>query len=319
MIEHLRVEFVLEAQSPIAHHEGTFGNSAIIMRQKVRRPDGSWCRVPIVTGDTMRHGLREASTYALLDAAGMLGEELTESALRLLFAGGMVTGSSGSTVRLDEYRRLIETLPTIALLGGCAGNRIIPGAIEVDAAQLICEETAHLLPPWVTETQHVGDSCRAHVEEVQRVRMDPTLDPGKRKLLRPVDAEAVQQRLLASATATDAVATDDAKSSMMPRRFETVVAGSRFFWSISARLHSELERDTFMVMVATFLSGAVVGGKRGTGHGKLKPITARNVQIRTYAEKAETFDLGAPVGQMFRAHVAERADALRAFLRTVAA
>jgi len=73
-----------------------------ILRQLVLQPNGTRAKVQIVTGDTMRHGLREASSYMLLEAAGLLDQKLTEEALRLLFSGGMVTGSSGSGVKLDE-------------------------------------------------------------------------------------------------------------------------------------------------------------------------------------------------------------------------
>ncbi len=66
-MDRVRYEFVLEAALPIAHHEGTFGNEAVIMRRKIRQKDG-WAKVPIVTGDTMRHGMREAAAYVLLDA-----------------------------------------------------------------------------------------------------------------------------------------------------------------------------------------------------------------------------------------------------------
>ena len=291
------------------------------MRQRTRQPDGSWANIPIITGDTMRHGLREAGTYAMLDCAGLLGETLTEEALRLLFAGGMVTGSGG-VVRLDEYRELVELLPTLALLGGCASNRVIPGSIEVDPALLVCSETEHLLPTWVLETEPELQSCRAHVEEVQRVRMDPTLDPGKRKLLIPSIAGRVQQRLIASETASeqgDRIATDHEKSSMMPRRFETVCAGSLFYWAISARLYSELDRDALMVMVGSFLHDAKVGGKRGTGHGQLRAVSARNVEVRPFKSRSELLDIGAPVGMLFQAHVLAHAERIRQFLAMVAA
>jgi hypothetical protein len=69
--EKVRWEFILEAQEPIAHHSESMGNTAIAMRQKTRLADGSFVSVPIITGDTIRHQLREAASYALLDAAGM--------------------------------------------------------------------------------------------------------------------------------------------------------------------------------------------------------------------------------------------------------
>jgi hypothetical protein len=66
-----KLEFVLRAETPIAHHSGTEGNVSILMRQKVRRPGGGWSNVPYITGDTLRHQLRELGSLALLEAAGI--------------------------------------------------------------------------------------------------------------------------------------------------------------------------------------------------------------------------------------------------------
>ena len=329
IMEQRKYEFILRAESPIAHHSESIGNSAIAMRRKVRLPDGTWSHVPIVTADSMRHGLREAAAYALLDAAGLLGAEtLGEAALRLLFAGGMVTGrGDASTIRLDGYREMIDLVPPLALLGGCADNRVIPGRLWVSDAVLISDESMHLLPAWVGEWMAdegtVVDTARAHVEEVQRVRMDPTLDPGKRKLLTPGAAAGIEQRLLKSEkahTEDDAVAREASKSSMMPRRYETIAAGSLFHWSITATCYSELDIDTFHTTVASFLSDARVGGKKGTGCGSLKAIKGQAINVLSPKDRTTTLELNAlapSMGVLFRAHVGERAARIRTFLGTV--
>lgn len=321
-----RFDFILEARQPIAHHEETFGNTAIFMSRKVRQPDGSWARVPTISADAMRHGLREASTYALLDAAGLLsnGAEFTAAALRLLFAGGMVTGSSGGAIKLDDYHKMVDLLPPLALFGGCAQNRIIPGRLTVDDAILICTEQAHLLPDWVHDyLQTIGarvDSCRAHVEEVQRVRMDPMLNPNKRRLLSAGERAAVEGKMIASESASgddDAAGKAREKSSMMPRRFERLCAGSLFWWSVTAVCYSDLDIDTFHVTCAAFLSDARVGGKKGTGHGLLAPVTGRDIHVRRPADTMADLDpkkLGPRVGQLFGNHVRERAEQLQSFL-----
>lgn len=330
-MERKRFEFLLEAVQPVAHAQETIGNAAVAMRQKVRQPDGSFAHVPIVTGDTMRHGLREASTRALMACAKLDGQTLTEEALRLLFAGGMVTGSSGASVKLDEVRRLSELLPPLALLGGCAQNRVIPGRIEVDAAVLVCEETAHLLPSWVQdwlgERGVTPESCRAHVEQVQRVRMDPTLDPAKRALLTDGARAKVEGRLLASESASesgDAAAKDRQKSTMMPFTYERIVQGSLFYWSVTALITCPLDLDTLFVMVASFAQHMTVGGKRGTGNGLLRPVqgAARASDLSLNPEPARVLDLVGPdqrVGELFRRHVGDRSEEIRAFLETVAA
>lgn len=318
MRETKRYEFILRAQTAIAHHAEVFGNSAISMRRKVRQPDGTFAQVPIVTADTMRHGLREAAAYAVLDALGF--PALTEAALRLLFAGGMITGrGDASTIKLDQYREMVDMLPPLALLGGCAQNRSIPGRMQVDDAVLICEESRHVLPAWAFEHEPTPDTCRAHVEEVQRVRMDPSLQPEKRALLTDGGA-SVEKRMGKSEEASekgDALAKDDAKSTMLPRRFETVVAGSHFYWAVQATCLSELDVGSLNTMVGAFLSGARVGGKRATGHGQIVAVAARGVPVVRPADAASvTLDDAFGV-QEFRAHVEARRDRLRDWLAGV--
>lgn len=332
MMERHQIEIVLRAAQPIAHAEGTVGNAQVAMRRKVRLPDGRWTRVPYITGDTMRHGLREAGAYALLEAAGLLeAPALSEAALRLLFAGGMVMGAASDVVRMEEERRMRETIPILPLLGGCVGNRIVPGKLEVGDAWLICEETAHILPAWVgawaAEQEIAPSGARAHVDMVQRVRMDPTLTPSKRMLLLAGDAERVGQRMLASesaAAAGDDKAAKATKATMMPFSYETVAAGSLFHWRIDAVTHSTIERDTLYVMLAAFLAKARVGGKKGTGHGLLEPIHARGLERHATAPAeldalAVSGESRAPEIARFRAHVAERSGAVREWLAGVSA
>ena len=323
MMEKKRYEFLLRAETPIAHAEGTMGNHSIAMRRKIRLKDGSWAHVPIVTGDTMRHGLREAAAYAFLDAAGLLGSEaqLTEGALRLLFSGGMVTGrGDAGVINLDRYREMVELCPPLALLGGCCDSRVIPGRIECDDALLVCEESRELLPEWIVREAGLLETSRAHIEVVQRVRMDPTLDPGKRKLLAPAAEVATVQRLTAGEAAheaDDAIERVDAKSSMLPRTHEAVVAGSLFSWSVTATSWSALDEDVVHTMIAAFLTDARVGGKRGTGHGRIKALQARGVTVNRPSERTDMLDAGAlapRVGEMFRAHVAERKERIARFL-----
>jgi hypothetical protein len=325
----LHYEFILEAAQPVCHSQENIGNESVFMRRKVRQNDGSWAMVPYLTGDTMRHGVREAGAYAFLDAAGLLDEGgettgLGEAALRLLFTGGMVTGrGDASRVSMDAYREMSELCPSLALLGGCTDNRVVTGRVECDEATLICGEQQRYLPEWVLHWERLGavDTCRAHIEIVTRVRMDPTLDPGKRRLLSSGDQVDVTRRLENAERAhhaDDALARDDAKSSMMPRNFERLAQGSLFWWGITAYTYSDLDVDTFRVMVAAFLSRARVGGKKGTGHGLLRPVAAQDISVARPAESMNALQLeGQTFGQLFRAHVADRRDRIRSWLEHV--
>lgn len=333
-MERHRIEILLRAEQPIAHAEGTIGNTQVAMRRKVRLPNGRWTKIPYITGDTMRHGLREAGTYALLEAAGMLnaGPGLTEAALRLLFSGGMVLGAAAEVVRIEDARKMRELLPHIGLLGGCIGNRIEPGKIECGDAMLVCDEWHHLTPQWIVDlmTQDGAEtsSAREHIELVQRVRMDPTLDSKKRALMSGTEQLKTENRLLASEVASardDVAAKDREKSTMMPFTFETLAAGSLFVWKLDAVTHTQLERDTLYVMLAAFLARARVGGKKGTGHGLLVPVAARGLDRDVWSSTvlwralAVTNDNRAPEIARFRAHVAQHADELKATLEKIQA
>lgn len=334
MYEQIRYEFIIEAQEPIAHHSESDGNQAVAFRKKVVGPDGVVRQVPIVTADTIRHGLREAGTFAYLDAAGLLDQAaLTESALRLLFNGGMITGKGGDSgsVSLDAYRELVELIPHVGLLGGCARNRSIPGKVQVSDALLICEETRHRLQPWQRDL--LGgrqiNSHRSYIENEQRVRMDVMLDPSKRRLLTAGDQVRATGKLAASERASetgDAIEKAEAKSSMMPRSFERIAQGSLFTLSIDAVVQTPLERDALDLMVTAFVTRGRVGGKKGTGHGKIGVFgvaqadgttewAAQIVPLLSPSEHATSIQLGdRACGQMMRAHVASNKDRIKTLL-----
>ena len=342
IIEKHIIEFVLEAEQPIKHLSESFGNSAVIMTRKIRQTDGSIARVPGISGDAMRHSIRASSAWIHVHATSTeKGPQLSEAALRLLFAGGMVTGQGDAgSVRMGEYRKMIEMVPQLAFLGGCAENRTIPGTLAVDDATLVCAESARFLPEWVRE--YADAMGRAHeatyresVEEVQRVRMDPSLRPDLRRLLDAGDSDMIERRLEASERASregDAAAKDAAKSTMMSRRFERIVQGALFFWRVEVDLFDPLVMDAFYAALVHLCSHMVVGGGHSTGHGKLRVADARRM-IRKGLTLSEPQSIGlarigdasesalapasGPIGSVLLPHLAERAEKITEYLRTV--
>ena len=322
-----RYEVLLRAVQPIAHAEGTIGNATLAMRRKIRTPDGAILSVPIVTGDTMRHQLREAGAMALLDALGMLDAPgLTEAATRLLFNGGMLTAKGGGGgVRLHEFRTLAGLLPTLALFGGCCNAQLVPGQLEVTDALVIAEETRELVPSWMLDRAGGLHPARAMLDEETRVRFDPTRDPSKVRLLEAGARDAVERKATAREEAHESGSDRDAmatKSTMLPRTCEVIVPGTLLAWSVTATTYDALQEDTFATVMGAFLRRPVVGGKRGTGHGELAPIAGNEVPIARPRDAATEMDLGALSsrrGTIFAAHVRDQAEAIKAALAKVAA
>lgn len=339
-MEQHRIDVLLEATQPIKHLSESFGNTALLATRKVRQRDGTFAKVPEISGDAMRHGIREAAAYAMLHAIGATDlPKLSEAALRLLFAGGMVTGrGDAGSVRLGEYRKLVEMVPQLAFLGGCAENRTIPGRLEVDPATLVCAEAARYLPAWMLEDPEVAAmasvTCRESIEEPQRVRMDPSLDPGKRALLDPGETDKIERRLDASERASregDAVAKEATKSTMMPRRFERLAQGSLFSWRVTVTLFDALDADAFYTAFCAFAGRMIVGGGRSNGHGAMRVVAARREILASLSEVPQTtaFGLvldgaagslavnGARVGAVYFDHVRQRGPQIIEYLRGV--
>lgn len=322
-----RYEVLLRALQPIAHAEGTIGNETIAMRRKVRMPNGEIPTVPIITGDTMRHQMREAAAMCLLDGLGMLDQpSLTEAATRLLFNGGMLTSKgAGAGVKLSDFRALNELVPSLALFGGCANGQLVPGQLEVTDAVPIAEETQSIIPAWMLERAGRITSARELLDEEQRVRFDPMRDPSKTRLLDAGSRDAVHRKAAAREEAHDSGNDADAmatKSTMLPRTCEVIIPGTLFAWEVTATTYSALEEDTFAVVMGAFLRAPVVGGKRGTGHGRLEPVEGNGVPIARPADAAAAVDLaalGTKSGDIFRAHVRDQAEAIKAALAKVSA
>lgn len=322
-----KYEVLLRAKQPIAHAEGTIGNQTLAMRRKIRTADGEIVFVPIVTGDTMRHQMREAAAMVLLDGLGMLeSPELTEAATRLLFNGGMLTAKgAGGGLKLSEFRSLNELIPSLALFGGCANGQLVPGQLEVSDAVPVAEETVTLVPQWMVEKGGELVSARDILDEEQRVRFDPMRDPSKVRLLDAGARDAVQRKATAREEAHDAGNDADAqatKSTMLPRTCEVIIPGTLLAWSVIATTYTELEEDTFAMVMGAFLRAPVVGGKRGTGHGLLEALSGNEIPIARPKDAPIGMDLASlstKRGDIFRAHVRDKAAAIKEALAKVAA
>ncbi|MEN6535532.1 MAG: hypothetical protein ABFD89_17845 [Bryobacteraceae bacterium] len=318
-------QMILRAEDPIAHSMGNIGNKSMIMTKKIGMPDGTIEEVPYITGDCLRHGLRETAAYATLHAANMLDDpQLDRGALRFLFNGGMITGKGdGSTFKVNKYRELVILFPPLALFGGCTDARALPGQIDVWEGNLVCSETLHLLPKWVGEWANVNlkevQNAWEMIEEVQRVRMDPELLPEKIKLLTEADQIVVHNKAAAMEVARendDALAVKESKSAMLPRTHERFLQGSLFCWGVTGRTYTDLELDAFSYIMACYLANMKVGGMARSGHGRMRVVEGRRVHQLPMGSDIESLgeQLTAGVGSLYRAHVQERSEDLRKWL-----
>lgn len=319
-------QVLVEALTPIAHHEGNDGNHANQMTARMRLSDGTFGRIPIVTGDTMRHWMREMSAKHLLSIVE--APPLTEAALRLLFGGGMLTGKGdASQVRIDAFRALEQLCPSLTLFGGCVNGSMIPGRLQVEQMTLICEETRHTIPETIlAAAEAVGPlvSYRQQTDQVMRVRMDPTgnpllqhhlSEPARRRLAGRVDARE------AAHESGDAVAAAAVKTTMMPRTHDVICQGALFSWQITGHFHSEMDEAAYYSTLAYMqTSEARVGGKKGTGAGRFTARMINNAPVLTPRQTGEAVNitaLGQSLGKQYLDYLTARKGEICDFLARV--
>jgi hypothetical protein len=320
----IEYSFVLRAASPIAHHSGVKGNVGIINRETVVLPRGELREVPIVSGNSMRHGLRAALADLTLDALGLLkpGAFASPDSIRFLYNGGAGSGSEG-TLRLDEIRAMHTLVPSSALLGGSSRGMIHHGRLEVGAARLVCAEVEHELEQWQREA--IGDMrvmpAVAYETLLTEYRHDESVKPQGRFLLTSGAQTLIaqqQSKRERAGEAEDDVEIEESKGGQMPYSGQAVIGGSLWTWSVVCHAQDELDEITVQAGLSAFLRRAVVGGRRRVGYGRFVVHASRSFDHLRPAEalRVMTADdvMGPEKEAPFVAHVKSRADEARKWL-----
>jgi hypothetical protein len=209
------------------HGAGVSGNTQMLRVQEVVLADGTPGRVPFVSGNSIKHMVRDGAVRFALDAMGVEDGSLTKPVVNLLFAGGTLSKGGGST-DLSQARRLADLFPALSLCGYAAGNFMEGSKVRVDNLHLVCAENAWRMPASALALPHSTQRAGAFRDEEFGTRHEPTRLPHVARLLaledrarHEAEASAKSKRKEASAKAPD--------SAQMIYEFQTVKAGSRWW------------------------------------------------------------------------------------------
>lgn len=256
-----RIEGEATALSSISHGGEHAGTTGYLRREKIVQPDGAVVEVPVVSGNSLRGVLRDVSADATWQ---MLGRpQLSVPVFDALWSGGSLakagTGGTLDARQLSELRRLC---PHVALFGCAGGGRIIEGRLRVGKLVPVCAETAHLIPEGV-DTSATSIWSMLQIEEFSR------MDDAKRPSLAPVFAG--QLETADSGDGGDVVTVERDNPQQMRYGVETIVAGTRFHWWMMLEAADDLVAAQLRVALNGWAgSGAHVGGRSSTGHGRLR-------------------------------------------------
>jgi hypothetical protein len=326
---HGRLGWTATAIDPLHHGAGTEGNTQILRMQDVVLPDGTVGRVPFVSGNSLKHVIRDGGMRFALEAMGVQAGTLSKAVVDLLFSGGALT-KSGTAVNLAQARDISELFPILAVCGYAAGNFMQASKIRVEHLHLACTENAWRAPASLTDAPQLAKRAATFRAEEFGTRHEPTKDPRVFALLEAVDRDARLRQLSGNVAEGE----KKQKSQQMLYEFQVVAAGSVWFGGLTfddfstlelAALRSSLERAS----IGTAADGApiyCIGAKASVGFGRMAfnfdgglretispPQFSPAEAIMPMGANADTDAMGAYV-----AHLREHRDAILGALRDLA-
>lgn len=281
-------QLTLTALDPIHHGAGTSGNTALLRTQDIVLADGRTVSVPYVSGNSIRHRLRDALAWHLVRTLGLGEGALTVGQVALLWSGGALS-EPGAKVNVDRLRRVGQLLPHLMLMGYSAGNDIVTSTLRVTNAHLVCAENVWRLPAALRTHPHAGKPAGAFRDEAFGTRHDPTGGPTDQLL-----AESGMFDSPKSGTPTQ-----------MIYDFQVIRAGSILTTSLTLEAGTQLHLDSLACALAhaTPDSTLTLGAKGAVGYGRCSISVDAPADAFT-AERVERYTQ----------HVATNADAIKALL-----
>lgn len=267
-VRDVRIEGVATLLSSLAHGGDHSGTVSYLRREKIMTPTGP-TEIPVVSGNSLRGILRDHAADLFWQHLGR--PELPAPVFHLLWSGGsLAKAGANHALSSRQLAKVRAMVPVVSVFGGSGAGRIIEGKLRVGKLTPICTETAHLLPPDLadTATSSVWDALQ--IEEFTRC------DDAKRDQLAP----AIEGASIPAIESGQAVLLDlddepvekpETPAQQMRYGVETMAAGSRLHWWMS--LHGITDVEAAMIAGAIDAwtdSGAHIGGRSATGHGRLR-------------------------------------------------
>lgn len=260
--------FVLEgtctAISSISHNGGERNGTVIqLRREKFVQPNGKIVDIPVISGNSIRGKIRDLSAIDILTSKSGEKIQVDADSFNLLFSGGSLE-SVGSKKDADGkpkeknldvggINKMRQDIPMLSVLGCSIGNVILPGKVDIGKMIPVCKETLHLIPEKFhtkgKELKSVWSLCQTEMY----TRKDDTKDEHKREFIVEEDK------------------TIDLKGGQMMYHYETLAAGTVFYWRICLRDTTDVETGAFLSVLQSWAAqSSQVGGNGRVGHGRLK-------------------------------------------------
>ncbi len=313
------------ALDPIHHGAGTSGNTQILRVQEIVLEDGSPARVPFISGNSVKHLIRDGAVRFALEAMQVPDGALSKHVVDLLFSGGKLTKASGA-VRLARAREIAELFPALSLCGYAAGNYMAASKLRVDHLHLLCVENQYRAPDVLADRPALGVRAGAYRGEEFGTRHEASRLPHVARVLALPDAATQAAKLGQRDEGTKGAKVLD---SQMIYDFQVIKAGAELFGAIHFEDLSPAEMTALRTGLARACEGMHgdryvfrLGAKGAVGFGRVAirfSGTARQIDAPDYgpSDAALPAKAGDDVAR-YAAQLRERNDEILATLEQTA-
>ena len=245
----------LTALAPI-HHGGSedYGTTKLILQMPtiIKNPntgEEEVDNIPAIHGNAIRGYLRR---LIMDDFLTLLDYELDSKKIyHFLFTGGLleaVDPKDKGAINLKLKKELRELIPPISLLGSALGNQMIQGKLKVSIADIVCAETKHYIDDYADYTfssyNLKASDFGTRLDDLKGDYDETEEETGDKK-----EKEQAHQ---------------------MKYEFETLIRGTKFTHEFTLEDCDEVEKAVFKRMMLLWAERPYLGGKSGTGYGKVK-------------------------------------------------
>lgn len=278
------IPVTLRAIDPIHHGAGTAGNTSLVRMQDSVSPDGERHRTPFVSGNSLRHAIRDALAWLTVDTIQVGDHTLPKGVVDLLWSGGALT-ATGAQTDLHAMTARHRLLPSLPLLGYSLGSDIVRGSLRVSNAHLACRENAWRLPAHVMVEPSAQTRAIDWLGEEFGTRHDVAGGPVDRLV-------------------EDAVFGD---TTQMIYDMQVIQAGSVWAFEVGVDAATSGEVDALAAALHTITArGWHLGAKRAQGFGRCTVIASDTSDL--------TDDLPAAAAR-YTEHLTVHAESIQAFLQ----
>lgn len=150
----LTLDVALLAHGPISHGAGNAGNTQLL-RTEPHIWRGRRVEVPFVSGNSIRHRLRDALAWHLVLTLDVPEVSLARRVVDLLWSGGALT-STGNRADLGMMRRVARIILGVSAMGYSAKSDMAAGTLYARMAHLVCRENDNRMPPALLSHPHAA-------------------------------------------------------------------------------------------------------------------------------------------------------------------